>query len=57
MSLRTEHLARCIVTLEKSLADHGAHFAKETLVLLPDFLTDARLLETTLRERFGDADA
>jgi nucleotidyltransferase substrate binding protein (TIGR01987 family) len=36
--------------------DYGQGFAEETLVLLPDFLSDARRLETTLRERFGHAE-
>lgn len=116
MNLRTEHLARCLQTLEKSLEqlnrapedsidyeiyrnavvkgfeltletagkllrhaakhgllepaaverwfayrdnrnntahDYGQSFALETLALMPDFLNDARRLETTLREKFG----
>jgi nucleotidyltransferase substrate binding protein (TIGR01987 family) len=36
--------------------DYGQGFAEETLALLPDFLHDARSLETTLRERFGHAE-
>ena len=36
--------------------DYGVKFAQETLALLPDFLDDARRLETTLREKFGHAD-
>ena len=34
--------------------DYGEGFAKETLVLLPGFIADAKLLETVLRARFGD---
>jgi hypothetical protein len=63
MNLRTEHLARCWQTLEKSLDnrnstahDYGQGFAEETLSLMPAFLKDARCLETTLRERFGHAE-
>ncbi|MGA7950849.1 MAG: nucleotidyltransferase substrate binding protein [Thiobacillaceae bacterium] len=33
--------------------DYGEGFAKETLVLLPGFVEDAKILETTLRARFG----
>jgi nucleotidyltransferase substrate binding protein (TIGR01987 family) len=36
--------------------DYGQGFAEETLALMPDFLSDARRLETTLRERFGHAE-
>ena len=36
--------------------DYGIGFAEETLVLLPAFITDARALETTLREKLGHAD-
>jgi nucleotidyltransferase substrate binding protein (TIGR01987 family) len=36
--------------------DYGEGFAEETLVLMPGFLSDARRLETTLRERFGHAE-
>ena len=36
--------------------DYGVGFAEETLVLLPDFLADARRLEVTLREKFGRAE-
>ena len=36
--------------------DYGKGFAEETLVLMPDFLRDARCLETTLREKFGHAE-
>src|SRR5271170_6190237 len=32
--------------------DYGKGFADETLALLPDFLNDARRLETTLHEKF-----
>ena len=35
--------------------DYGAGFAEATLVLLPGFLTDARRLETRLRQEDGDA--
>jgi nucleotidyltransferase substrate binding protein (TIGR01987 family) len=35
--------------------DYGKGFADETLALLPDFLTDARRVEATLREKFSDA--
>lgn len=33
--------------------DYGEGFAKETLVLLPAFVADAKRLEAVLRERFG----
>jgi len=36
--------------------DYGQGFAKETLSLMPDFLNDARRLESTLREKFGHAE-
>jgi nucleotidyltransferase substrate binding protein (TIGR01987 family) len=36
--------------------DYGKGFAEETLALMPDFLRDARCLETTLREKFGHAE-
>jgi nucleotidyltransferase substrate binding protein (TIGR01987 family) len=36
--------------------DYGKGFAEETLALMPDFLRDARRLETTLREKFGHAE-
>ncbi len=32
--------------------DYGEGFAKETLVLPPDFITDAKTLESTFRARF-----
>lgn len=34
--------------------DYGEGFARETLALLPGFITDAKTLEATLRARFGD---
>jgi len=34
--------------------DYGEGFAKETLVLLPGFIRDARALEVALRARFGE---
>jgi nucleotidyltransferase substrate binding protein (TIGR01987 family) len=34
--------------------DYGEGFAKATLVLLPGFIDDAKLLETALRNRFRD---
>jgi nucleotidyltransferase substrate binding protein (TIGR01987 family) len=37
--------------------DYGESFAEETVALLPDFIADARRVETTLREKFGHADA
>jgi len=37
--------------------DYGEGFAEETLGLMPDFVTDARSVETTLREKLGHADA
>lgn len=37
--------------------DYGVGFAEDTLKLLPAFITDARRLETVLRERLGSADA
>ncbi len=36
--------------------DYGEGFAEETLVLLPDFIIDARHVEKTLHEKFGHAD-
>ncbi len=36
--------------------DYGVGFAEETLALLPGFLTDARQVEATLREKFGHAE-
>ena len=36
--------------------DYGKGFADETLELMPNFLTDGRRLEATLRERFGHAE-
>ena len=36
--------------------DYGEGFAEETLSLMADFLSDARRLETILRERFGHAE-
>jgi len=36
--------------------DYGEGFAKETLVLLPDFIADVSRLEALLRERFGVED-
>ncbi len=36
--------------------DYGEGFAEETLALLPGFITDARRVEKTLREKFGHAD-
>ena len=36
--------------------DYGEGFAEETLGLLPDFIKDARRIETTLHEKFGHAD-
>ena len=34
--------------------DYGEGFAKETLVLLPGFIADAKLLEIALRDRFNN---
>lgn len=34
--------------------DYGVGFAEDTLKLLPGFITDARAVEATLRERLGD---
>jgi nucleotidyltransferase substrate binding protein (TIGR01987 family) len=36
--------------------DYGEGFAEETLGLRPDFIADARRIESTLREKFGHAD-
>jgi nucleotidyltransferase substrate binding protein (TIGR01987 family) len=36
--------------------DYGKGFAEETLALMPGFLSDVRLLEATLREKFGHAE-
>ena len=35
--------------------DYGEVFAKQTLVLIPSFITDVAHLEAILRERFGEA--
>ena len=35
--------------------DYGEVFAKQTLVLIPNFITDVARLETILRERFSEA--
>ena len=35
--------------------DYGEVFAKQTLVLIPSFITDVARLETILRERFSEA--
>jgi len=35
--------------------DYGEGFAKETLVLMPGFIVDAKTLEETLRAKFGEA--
>jgi len=37
--------------------DYGESFAEETLALLPDFIADARRVETALREKFGHGNA
>ena len=37
--------------------DYGRGFAEETLALMPAFLTDARTLETVLREKLGHAES
>jgi nucleotidyltransferase substrate binding protein (TIGR01987 family) len=37
--------------------DYGVGFAEETLELLPGFISDARVLETVLRERLGNGAA
>ncbi|KAF0219738.1 MAG: hypothetical protein FD174_1751 [Geobacteraceae bacterium] len=37
--------------------DYGVGFAEDTLKLLPGFINDARKLESTLRERLGNAKA
>ena len=34
--------------------DYGEVFAKQTLVLMPSFITDVARLETILRERFSE---
>jgi hypothetical protein len=36
--------------------DYGVGFAKETLLLMPGFMADARSLEASLRDRFGGSD-
>jgi nucleotidyltransferase substrate binding protein (TIGR01987 family) len=36
--------------------DYGEGFAEETLGLMPDFIVDARCIDSTLREKFGHAD-
>jgi nucleotidyltransferase substrate binding protein (TIGR01987 family) len=37
--------------------DYGEAFAKQTLVLMPDFVADARALESSLRDKLGRSDA
>ena len=37
--------------------DYGEVFAKQTLVLIPSFITDVARLETILRERFSQANS
>ncbi|OGS82822.1 MAG: nucleotidyltransferase [Gallionellales bacterium GWA2_59_43] len=37
--------------------DYGETFAKQTLMLMPGFVADARELESSLREKLGGADA
>lgn len=37
--------------------DYGAGFAEETLTLLPQFVADARALETMLKEQLRNGDA
>ncbi len=39
-----------------SAHDYGEGFAKETLLLMPGFMADARSLQAALSERFGKAD-
>ena len=56
MNLRTEHLSRSIQG-NNTAHDYGEGFAEETLALLPDFINDARRIETTLHEKFSDADS
>ena len=34
--------------------DYGEGFAKETLVLLPGFIADAKLLKIAVRDRFNN---
>ncbi len=56
--LDTAQVERCFVYRDNrnnTAHDYGVKFAQETLVLLTAFIDDARLLETTLREEFGDA--
>jgi len=36
--------------------DYGEGFAKETLVLLPGFIVDAKTLESILRAKFSDGE-
>jgi nucleotidyltransferase substrate binding protein (TIGR01987 family) len=37
--------------------DYGVGFAEDTLKLMPGFISDARRLEVTLRERLGNGEA
>lgn len=37
--------------------DYGVGFAEDTLKLLPQFITDARALESIMRERLGNGEA
>ncbi len=41
--------------LKKALRDYGENFAKQTLVLIPGFITDVARLEAILRERYNEA--
>lgn len=53
MRLNTEHLENRNDTTH----DYGKAFAEETIKLLPDFLKDVRILQTTLKEKFGSKNA
>jgi len=54
--LNTDYFARCIAALEQAYRDnrndtahdYGASFADETLVLLPQFIVDARRLNEVI---------
>jgi nucleotidyltransferase substrate binding protein (TIGR01987 family) len=58
--LETETVSRWFAYRENrndTAHDYGVAFAEETLVLLPAFITDARTLEETLREKFHGGQA
>lgn len=66
MKFNTDHLQRCVRTLESSLVLLDAAepdsidyegFAHQTLALMPCFPADARSTEAVRRKKFGDGPA